>query len=130
MGIPWEDVDHQISKEMKNNTCRIIGEENPTIILLDQDNYPPTISKIHDKVKYEFSMNHLHVYVSKDCDAETMGNHRDDVDVLIVQSVGEMIYFVNDHTVIMRPGDGLFIPKGVDHNPIVTEPRITLSFSQ
>lgn len=128
--ISWEDVDNQILKESKNNTCRIVGEDNPTIILLDYHNYSSPISNIRDRTKNKCLMGVLHVYVSKNSNAQTMGNHRDDVDVLIVQSIGNMTYIIDNQTIILNPGDGLFIPKGVDHNPIVTEPRVTLSFSQ
>ena len=39
------------------------------------------------------------------------------------------MYNVEGKTFMLNPGDGLIIPEGVYHNPIVLEPRITLSFS-
>ena len=57
------------------------------------------------------------------------GNYPDENDVLIVQAVGRMIYKIEDNQYILFPGDSLFISAGTYHEPHVTCPRITLSFS-
>ena len=52
------------------------------------------------------------------------------MDVLIVQAIGSVCYSFDDGKIFrLNPGDSIFIPKGVYHNPIVLEPRVTLSFS-
>jgi ribosomal protein L16 Arg81 hydroxylase len=71
----------------------------------------------------------MHVYSSLAKNASNFGNHYDNTDVLIVQSVGIIKYsFDNNLEHTLYPGDSLFIPKYVNHNPIILEPRITLSF--
>ena len=63
-------------------------------------------------------------------DATTFGKHKDDCNVLLVQAVGKMKYYVEGIGPLdFNPGDGIFISKGVSHSPYVIEPRITLSFN-
>ena len=50
---------------------------------------------------------------------------------MIVQSFGRVKYRFDDGSeVTLNPSDALYIPKGMYHNPIIMEPRITLSFAQ
>ena len=49
--------------------------------------------------------------------------------VLIVQSIGSVQYRINGEIYTLNPGDSLYIPSGVYHEPIVSEPRVTFSFS-
>lgn len=130
--LTWDAIDTQIDNEIQKNTCRIIGdsEEEKTYLLLDSQRFHPTISKIHAIMKDKYRLTTLHLYVSKNVDAKTFGRHCDNDNVLIVQSIGKMSYkFDNDQVVILTPGDGLHIPKGMYHDPIPIEPRVTLSFS-
>lgn len=131
VGLTWESIEQQIEYEMKNNTCRIEGDGNDvTYLLLDQNNYCSEISNIHQNMRRQENLRTLHVYASKTSKAKTFGRHNDSVDVLIVQSFGKMSYKFDDgNVIILSPGDGVFIPKGMYHDPIPIEPRITLSFS-
>jgi len=71
----------------------------------------------------------MHTYVSFGKDSMTFGNHDDPVDVLLVQAKGSTSYICDGSTYTLNPGDSLFIPKGSYHEPIVSGPRVTLSFS-
>ena len=80
----------------------------------------------------------MHVYYSIGNRAVTFGRHQDCEDVMIVQSYGTIEYLMDDGTpyekgdvesVKLEPGDSLWIKEGTWHDPIVTEPRITLSLS-
>ena len=71
----------------------------------------------------------LHVYTSLGSNSLTFGKHRDDTDVLIIQSIGQIEYEIEDDIITLNPGDGIIIKEGVYHTPIVKEPRVTLSFS-
>ena len=52
------------------------------------------------------------------------------MNVLIVQSIGVISYkFDSGAVCTLNPGDSIFIPKGVYHDPIIEGPRATLSFS-
>lgn len=139
--ITWEDVILKIDMDtslLRNFQNRIIMKKisnhfeamiAPTMIL-HSDFYPNSINLAYEEVKKEKDITVLHVYTSFGKSAITMGRHNDDDDVLIVQSIGKMKYLFDDNSsVVMNPGDSLYIPKGMYHNPIVIEPRVTLSFS-
>lgn len=139
VGIPWEDIDMQISKELKFKKCRVIGDtkcekevyETLTCLLLDYDDFPPSIARIQQLIKTKYGYGICHIYTSIGREAQTFGRHCDTMDVLIVQSVGKMSYkFDDNNLIVLNPGDGIRIPKGVYHDPIPIEPRITLSFSE
>ena len=69
------------------------------------------------------------MYVSFCKDACNHGRHCDDKDVLIVQAIGRMEYGFDDGKIfVLDPGDSIFIPEGVYHNPTVHSPRATVSF--
>jgi hypothetical protein len=130
--IIWDDVVKKISYECLNQTNKLIVKENsnsPTIILIDNF-FPGTIGESFNEVKTEMGVNVLHLYISFAKNASTCGKHCDHVDVLIVQSIGNVSYkFDNGMVYNLTPGDSLFIPKGVYHEPIVHDPRVTLSLS-
>lgn len=132
LGLTWDIVNAQIKSEIENNTCRIIGDgedEEKTILLLDNDNFHPIISKMCDIMRYKYRLTTLHIYTSQN-NAKTFGRHCDQSDVLIVQSIGKMSYKFDDgKLIVLEPGDGVYIPKGMYHDPIPIEPRVSLSFS-
>lgn len=129
--IKWEDVIAKIDLECYHLNHKLVCDRNsaPTIVL-HSDFYPGSIQPAYDEVKSKKGINILHVYTSFGRNSLTFGRHCDTVDVLLVQSIGKMTYTFDDESKVeMNPGDSLLIPKGVYHNPIVSEPRVTLSFS-
>ena len=129
--ITWQDVIEKIDNASFNGNCTTISKSThaPTIVLDDQY-YINSMKFSYEEVKKETGINFMHVYTSLGRNALTFGRHCDEVDVLIVQSVGNMDYkFDCGTSVTIKPGDSLYIPKTVYHDPIVYEPRITLSFS-
>jgi ribosomal protein L16 Arg81 hydroxylase len=128
--LSWDDIDSQIEYELSKNKCKVLGTTNKTYLLLYQRKTQQALKDLRKLIKKERGYHCLHVYASKDANATTFNRHCDTNDVLIVQSLGSMIYnFDNGDNVLLNPGDGLYIPKSVYHNPICIEPRITLSFS-
>jgi len=130
--IIWDDVIEQISSECLNETHKLIvqkGINSPTIVL-HEDYYPGTIKDAFSEVESEEEITVLHIYISFAENAATFGRHHDYENVLIVQSIGTISYRFDDEKVYnLNPGDSLFIPRGVYHEPIVHGPRVTLSFS-
>ena len=130
--ILWDDVIFKIDFEICHNSHKIIISDNETIptIVLHNNFYPKTIQTAFDEVKDKIFIRILHIYTSFSRDSKTFGRHCDDEDVILVQSKGKTGYkFDNGEEIILSPGDSLFIPKGVYHDPILYEPRVTLSFS-
>jgi len=130
--ISWDDVmkkfsyDIDISKKFKS-----IGKNNElhNSFVCNSDYYPGNISNILKRVSTKYTYKNVHMYVSLGNNSDTFGRHNDDVDVLIVQSIGTMSYrFDNGYVCNLNPSDSLFIPKGVFHEPIVCGQRVTLSF--
>jgi mannose-6-phosphate isomerase-like protein (cupin superfamily) len=127
--VSWLDVASQIELEKVNDTYRAISDE--TDLCIDCGCVPGFLANIYQKFKRDYGYNAMHMYTSRKIGAETLGRHNDDQDVLIVQSRGRMTYKFDDNNVVtLYPGDGLYIPAWVHHNPITIEPRITLSLSR
>ena len=129
--VDWIDVIEKINNEYLNNTYKLVlnTDELPSLVL--HNNYcPGTLKLAYDEVKKKYNIKDLHIYVSFAQKSSTFGRHCDTMDVIIVQSIGNMLYLFDDGVEIsMNPGDSLYIPKGVYHNPIVCDPRVSLSFS-
>ena len=147
--ISWDDVIEKISKECSDmiilwnefeiqpktidvNEKRLScfsSSSNPPTFFLRNDYYPGTIGETFEHVSKDRGVKVMHMYTSFGSDSMTFGNHNDDLDVLLVQAKGSTSYICDDKTHTLNPGDSLFIPKGFYHEPIVSGPRITLSFS-
>jgi len=123
--VSWEDVRLKVSDEIKRDSVLVINGDKYSFVC-HNEYLPGTLKSAY----HEVGMEEMHVYISFSDNAETFGRHNDEDDVLIVQSIGKMTYkFDNGIICMLSPGDSLFIPAGVYHDPIVHEPRVTLSFS-
>lgn len=127
IGITWDHVDQQISYEKEAETYSKISDTTDLVI------HCGVVPGLLQNIKMKFvghGYRDMHIYSSRHKEAVTMGRHNDDQDVLIVQSLGKMMYVFDDgDSVTLNPGDGLYIPKFVYHNPVHVEPRITVSLS-
>ena len=128
--ITWKDVIKKIENEFESSTLKFLPsrEYAPTFVLHNRY-FPNTIQRAYDKVKEFEGIDEMHIYTSLGRGSPTFGTHKDNTDVLIVQSIGRMIYVIENKEYLLNPGDGLVIPCGVYHSPLVMEPRVTLSFS-
>tara|TARA_E500000318_G_scaffold48411_1_gene45545 strand:- start:1013 stop:1471 length:459 start_codon:yes stop_codon:yes gene_type:complete len=133
--VSWGDVINKIDNEFRNKSHKFLVEEGqaPTFVL--HNSYlPGTLTQVFDRVNHEMRTKVLHVYTSLGGNSPTFGRHKDEMDVLIIQSIGQIKYKIDNDTtesdtVTLNPGDGLIIKEGVYHTPIIKEPRVTLSFS-
>lgn len=130
--VQWQDVLTKISQEFEVQTQKfVVGSvaEPPTFIG-HNDFRPGTLQAAYDEVHADQSIDEMHVYVSVAANSTSFGRHKDDMNVLIVQSIGVIGYkFDSGAVCTLNPGDSIFIPKGVYHDPIIEGPRATLSFS-
>jgi ribosomal protein L16 Arg81 hydroxylase len=132
--ISWGDVVKKISQEYLLRTLTVLNSDahSPPTFVLHNSFFPASIRKAYLEVKgkTKAKAKDLHIYTSLGEGSSTFGRHKDTMDVLIVQAIGCTSYAFDDGKVFrLRPGDSLFIPKGVYHEPLVSEPRVTLSFS-
>ena len=128
--ITWDDAIEKISQEsskmvvLHDNTS-----PNPPTFFLMGDYYPGTLRDTFEAVSKDCGVKVMHMYTSFGSNSTTFGRHNDPVDVLIVQAKGSVTYQCDDATYTLNPGDSLFLPTDVYHDPIVSGPRVTLSFS-
>jgi len=147
--ICWDDIIEKLSKEYSSSTIiwnhLLIhppkeeddtnknffshdGSHPPTFLMIE-DYYPGNFEQVFNFVSEDCGVKVLHTYASFGENSMTFKNHFDDVDVLLVQARGSTKYRCDEQFYTLNPGDSLFLPKGVYHEPIVIGPRITLSFS-
>jgi len=131
MIILWKEFEIQSAKTDANNeklACFSGSSNLPTFFLI-KDYYPGTIGETFQEVNKDCGVKVMHTYVSFGDYSMTFGNHNDDLNVLLVQAKGSTSYICDENNYTLNPGDSLFIPKGFNHNPVITGPRVTLSFS-
>ena len=133
--VAWDDVIEKISDDFEDGSFKILNVATslmrspaPTFVLMN-DYYPNSVGEVFNKVQKKEGIRNLHVYASLGNSSLTYGNHNDDIDVLLIQSIGSTLYGIEGDEYTLAPGDGMFIPAGVYHDPIVIEPRVTLSFA-
>ena len=146
--ITWIDVFDKIESDREEKTLRIaLPKENPdwnamtlkeiilhhgatNTIACHGDYIPYNMIPLSNHMEKCYRTKHMHQYTSFNIESNTLGYHNDTVDVIIVPIIGEMGYRVDGLGEIkMKPGDILYIPKYTFHEPILYEPRATLSFS-
>jgi len=146
--ITWIDVFDKIESDREEKTLRIaLPIENPdwSVMTLKElilhhgatntiachgDYIPHNMIPLFNHMKKYYGTKYMHQYTSFYIESNTLGYHNDTVDVIIVPIIGEMGYRVDGLGEIkMKPGDILYIPKYVHHEPILYESRATLSFS-
>lgn len=131
--VIWNDLEIHLKNNpsKENNFRKTIYRHftNPPTFLLNNNYYPGSLGTVFEKISEEQKVKVMHVYFSFGKDNITFGNHYDDLNVLIVQAKGRVKYNCSNVVYTLNPGDSLYIPKETYHDPIITEPRITLSFS-
>lgn len=132
--IKWADVINKLDTDVRLGQWGYGGPDKdgalPTFIA--EGNYiPDKWVELTDKVYDEYGMNAMHSYISFTESSSTLGRHADGMNVLIVQAIGLTSYMFDDGSFItLRPGDAVYIPKGIYHNPHPHGPRLSLSFSE
>ena len=130
--VEWSDVIKKLAIEFDTGSVNFIAEHKtvPPTFAMHSNYIPGSISDAYNEVKDATGIDEMHIYASLGSSSSTYGKHKDTMDVLIVAAIGSIIYkFDNDLSYTLDPGDSVFIPKGVYHEPLVVEPRVTLSFS-
>lgn len=131
--ITWDDIIYKMSQEMPNGTHNMLARnvnDSLTINLISNVGLTKSISDAYKEIRKATNTPTMHMFVSFAKNAHSWGRHKDDMDVLLVQAIGETSYKFDDGEVVkLSPGNSLFIPAGEYHDPIVTGPRVTLSLS-
>ena len=132
-GVTWNDVMDKVNCDVLSGEwgyCEDPQEGFIPTIVCEGQRYSPIFKPIIDKVVDNFNYHRVHTYVSF-AKSKTLGRHNDTMDVFIVNVLGIVKYGFDDGTeVLLKPGDGIHIPKEVYHNPSIIGPRCSLSFSK
>lgn len=128
----WDNIIHLVDRNI-SNPDQIEVFENLGFFIKNADGID-IVKRIEDHLHY-FNQHRCypetHVYVSYLSSSKTVGYHRDRADVYIVQTHGSTQYKINEKgeesTYVLTPGDMLFIPAHVWHEPTPLSPRACLS---
>ena len=128
--VKWEDVIEKLQHDYPLDGVRVISdkEKTPQTYASHTDYRPGTIGEVYKEISENYYVNSLHVFMSLLKDSHTYGMHNDSMDVMIVQSIGTMLYKFDDGEILLESGDALFISRRVNHCPVILGPRVTLSF--
>jgi len=129
--VTWEDVITKIDLEFKAGTHKGIYHNSyaPTLVL-HQNVFPGTMGEVYKEVEEKEGIISMHTYLSFGAGAQTFGNHKDTMDSLFVQAIGRTGYVIENKDVYwLEPGDALWVPKDIWHDPKVIGPRVLLSFT-
>lgn len=87
------------------------------------------IDKVKNVLK-DLECNYAHLYFNISTKAETFGKHKDTIDVYYWQCQGVTEWTVEDKTVILNPGDLIYVPSGMYHSVLPLSPRLGISMSK
>lgn len=101
--------------------------------LSESDNVPTfnTINIISNTLKEHFDPRtgdvSTHMYCSLTSLSKTLGDHMDTADVFFCGAIGQTVFEINDRKYTVTPGDVLYIPRSVNHNPKPKGARVGFS---
>ena len=130
--VTWADIIDKFDEESNHYPHHVFSNPDDSFssLVLTTPTLPPSLKAAFDEVKKTDDITILHIYASLSRQSSTFGRHSDSMDVLLVQAIGETGYRFDDgKTITLKPNDGLIIKKGIYHEPIISGPRATLSFS-
>ena len=123
--VTWEEAIHDYDKSMKER-LEVKSSTPPGFFVTHNINYLPKVKKILDKLTYSVA----HLYCNLTTLAPTFGEHADNVNVCFWQCQGETKWVIEEKDYILKPGDLIFVPKGIKHNVIPLTPRLGISMSK
>mgnify|MGYP001160767777 FL=1 len=133
--ITWSDAINEIERGYKIESTELIRDKKsdatpPTFFCNDVHNSP--FNGIVNATKEVYNLkpyDDVHFYISMSENSHTHGRHNDEEeDVIIISAIGTVSYKFDDGTKhTLEPGDALYIPKLIYHDPETHGPRVTLS---
>ena len=130
--VSWKDVKMKIYLDANNDQTRNAIGRGVSGGDSSGESLPGTIMGAYNEICGKTSpWRVIHLYYSFKDNAICFLRHKDRMDVLLVQAIGKMSYkFDNGRVCTLNPGDSLYIPLGIYHEPITSKPRVTLSCSR
>ena len=92
--------------------------------------YNDELKKRYIEARNKYGLTQCHIYTTFSKKSAWFGMHNDQMSSIIVASIGDVEYnFKDGSSYILKPGDGIYIPRGVYHKPNIFGPRATFSYS-
>lgn len=127
-GVTWEDAARKFRHDEAAGTVEIA---TPDLIKCEDSSFlPGTLKPAWDEILHTsgLDIDNVYMFMSYKSDAETYNRHKDEENVFLVQAFGKMMYRFDDGSVcVLEPGDSLYIPGGVYHDPKTLGRRVTIS---
>ena len=149
--ITWNDIITKFNFEYgethdlihpEHNLPASIGDSfGSTMVLRSANLLTPNIENALQEIKDSNIIPNAHLitdlqfYCSLLNKSTASGMHTDDEDVLIVPCAGTITYLLETNPAeevkkqTLFPGDAMFMPRGLPHQAVPSEPRITMSLS-
>ena len=127
----WQDFIDQIDFSFLNK-LELKGNSDFGIVVEDSD----TIRQVRNleqriiKNNPNYRLTHTQCYLSLSSKSTTFGKHNDTTDVWFWQCIGQTKWTVWDPdpiTYILNPGDIIYVPVGMYHDPQPVTPRAGMS---
>lgn len=120
--VSWSDVwvDYQYSLD---NQLPIIQDTPYGLITHSADLSLPRVKKMCESIGAEDAQ----LYVAFCREYPSLGPHRDTMDVLFVQSIGQTTWEIEDESYYLSTGDAIYVPKGKEHKVISHGARVGVS---
>lgn len=127
----WQDFINQLDYSFVNKLL-LKGNSDFGIVIEDSD----TVTQVRNleariiRNNPEYFLTHTQIYMSLSSKSTTFGKHNDTTDVWFWQCIGQTKWTVWDPdpiTYILSPGDIIYVPVGIYHDPQPVTPRVGMS---
>ena len=101
-----------------------------TVVCHSTKFYNDELKKRYIEARNKYGLKQCHVYTTFSTKSTWFGMHNDPMSSIIVAGIGDVEYsFKDGSSYILKPGDGIYIPREVYHKPNIFGPRATFSYN-
>ena len=121
--ISWEEILENFNDSINNQ--ELIKFKDFGFYVSHRADRIKRLKPVMENLKCKYA----HLYFSVMSKAKTFGAHKDNLDVWFWQCQGKTKWKVKRKEYILKPGDLIFVPKGIVHNVTSLTPRAGISMS-
>jgi mannose-6-phosphate isomerase-like protein (cupin superfamily) len=131
--VDWFSAIHNLDEVARNYPEDILELGNLGVVVHDiqSDKMFVNMEFAHYLMDVEQCAVSSHVYMSFTSQSKSFPPHSDDVDVYLYNALGSINFTVWDPdpiTYTLVPGDMVYVPKGMQHQSVPLEPRVSISY--
>ena len=122
--LSWDEIINELWKAVDEN--QHVKQNLPAFFVTHEAHKMKKVKSILKKLKLKYA----HLYISLTKNSESFGRHCDEDDVYFLLQQGKTQWNFDDGTsIILNPGDLIYVPKKIYHEVISLTPRAGLSMS-